>query len=64
MTRRSVVPCVLLMLLAGLAALPASSQPVVGGEAPGFSLAALDGSTINHADLRGRIVVIHFGAGW
>jgi cytochrome oxidase Cu insertion factor (SCO1/SenC/PrrC family) len=43
---------------------PADAQPVVGGHAPGFALPALSGETIDLADLRGQIVVLHFGAGW
>lgn len=60
-----------LLLAAGLtvAALPAvagaaQATPGVGAIAPEFSLPALDGRSIALAQLRDRIVVIHFAATW
>ena len=44
---------------------PASeAQPVNGGQAPPFDLEALGGSRVSLDDFRGKIVVLHFGAGW
>ncbi len=34
----------------------------VGEQAPDFALAALDGSTVRLADLRGKYVVLEFGS--
>lgn len=41
-----------------------AKQPMVGQQAPAFSLPTLEGKTLRLADLRGKIVVLHFGAGW
>lgn len=60
MSRWSVVWCALLLL-----AVPAAvSSQTLGVAAPGFDLPALDGSTVSLGELRGRPVVLHFGAGW
>lgn len=42
----------------------ADDQPLIGAPAPGFSLESLAGETVSLADQRGKIVVLHFGAGW
>ena len=39
-------------------------QPMVGEPAPAFRLQPLDGKALALADLRGKLVVLHFGAGW
>ena len=58
--------CMLSVLLAGF--LPAASsemkQPWIGEPAPAFSLSTLDGNRLSLADLKGKLVVLHFGAGW
>jgi peroxiredoxin len=33
-------------------------------DAPGFELQSIGGDTLSLADLRGKFVVIHFGASW
>jgi len=55
---------VVVALTLGIPAHFSTAQPEHGGQAPGFSLPALDGATVSLADLRGKIVVLHFGAGW
>lgn len=47
-------------LLSALATLPAAAAPTVGAAAPAFSGAAIDGSTINLADLKGKLVVLEW----
>lgn len=42
----------------------ASPQPMIGMAAPGFELLSIGGDTLRLADLRGKFVVIHFGASW
>jgi hypothetical protein len=64
MNRRAVISTIALMTLIGGAALPANGQPVVGGEAPGFSLPTLAGEVVALGDHRGKYVVLHFGTGW
>lgn len=57
------LPAALIMLLA----LPALAQAdsLKGEPAPGFDLPTLSGDQrIALRDLRGSIVVLHFGAGW
>jgi hypothetical protein len=39
-------------------------QPMIGMAAPGFVLQSIGGDTLSLADLRGKFVVIHFGASW
>jgi cytochrome oxidase Cu insertion factor (SCO1/SenC/PrrC family) len=41
-----------------------ANHPMIGEEAPLFSLESLDGETVELEELRGKLVVIHFGAGW
>lgn len=42
----------------------AADQPMLGQPAPPFRLKDLDGKTLSLADLRGKLVVLHFGASW
>jgi peroxiredoxin len=39
-------------------------QPKIGQAAPLFKLISLDGDTVSLANLRGKIVIIHFAASW
>jgi hypothetical protein len=59
-----IVPAAFVLMLLVAAAQPVAAQPEVGGQAPAFSLSALDGATVSLEDYRGRTVVLHFGAGW
>jgi cytochrome oxidase Cu insertion factor (SCO1/SenC/PrrC family) len=42
----------------------AAPQPMIGMDAPDFELQSIGGDTLSLADLRGKFVVIHFGASW
>jgi len=52
------------LLLAAAAAPAQVAQPWIGDRAPSFSLATLEGKTLALSDLKGKLVVLHFGAGW
>ena len=39
-------------------------QPMIGKDAPAFSLKAIDGTTFSLDQLKGKYVVIHFAATW
>jgi len=41
-----------------------AAEPTVGEMAPEFALESLDGEAVRLSDSRGKIVVLHFGAGW
>lgn len=41
-----------------------STHPMLGTDAPEFSLEGVDGDTLSLGELRGQFVVIHFGASW
>jgi len=43
---------------------PAPPQPWLDTRAPDFELGTTAGDTVRLADLRGRLLVIHFGASW
>ncbi len=48
-----------------LLALPAEAEALKGKPAPGFDLPTLSGDArISLQDLKGKIVVLHFGTGW
>jgi hypothetical protein len=64
MQRQSIVLCLTLLLLVAAAGLSAQDGPIVGNTAPGFSLPAIGGEAVSLEDLRGRIIILHFGAGW
>ena len=59
---RVLMPVVLLAF--AFSATMAAEQPMIGFEAPAFDLPTLDGGSLSLADLRGKFVVLHFGAGW
>jgi hypothetical protein len=40
------------------------SHPWIGEMAPAFELAGIEGDTLSLAKLKGKLVVIHFGASW
>ena len=50
--------------LPAAAAISGLEQPWIGEPAPPFSLSTLDGNTLSLMDLKGKLVVLHFGAGW
>lgn len=39
-------------------------QPMIGEPAPAFELTGIDGKTYTLADLKGKLVVMHFGTSW
>ena len=51
-------------LLPAVTAVSEMKQPWLGEPAPAFSLSTLDGHKLALADLKGKLVVLHFGAGW
>ncbi len=53
-----------LVALTLLTATVAADQPMLGQAAPAFRLKDLEGKTLSLADLRGKLVVLHFGASW
>lgn len=58
---------VLLALIASMAGAQDSgvaSHPMIDAEAPPFDLDEVGGSTLSLESLRGRYVVLHFGASW
>lgn len=61
--RRAVSAALLALLLSAAIAIP-SDQPLLGEPAPDFELPTLDGERVHLEDLRGRVVVLHFGTGW
>jgi len=57
------------VLATAIAAVPgraagASEAPVIGHPAPTFSLKTLDDKEFSLAGEHGKVVVLHFGAGW
>jgi len=61
----------LISLLLGLAAAMAgaedsgvASHPMIGDKAPAFDLEEVGGGTMTLESLKGRYVVLHFGASW
>ncbi|PWT89415.1 MAG: hypothetical protein C5B54_08955 [Acidobacteria bacterium] len=45
-------------------AIAAVKQPMIGTAAPLYKIQSLDGKLVSLSDLRGKVVVLHFGAGW
>ena len=64
MARQSVAECACLVLVGGLIAAGTAGAQVIGDQAPEFSLPSIAGESESLADQRGKIVVLHFGAGW
>lgn len=61
----SALASVLLLLAYGLGTDPrAIPSPLVGREAPLFTLSLFDGGTLRLADMRGQVVVLNFWASW
>jgi hypothetical protein len=55
---------VFLLAVASIPDRVAASQPMIDAEAPAFGLPALSGEPVSLSDYSGKIVVLHFGAGW
>jgi cytochrome oxidase Cu insertion factor (SCO1/SenC/PrrC family) len=51
---------------AALLAAPAGGAPppLLDQPAPPFELRGVDGATLSLASLRGKLIVLHFGASW
>lgn len=65
LTIASVLVSVLLLLAYGLGTDPrAIPSPLIGREAPLFTLSLFDGGTLRLADMRGQVVVLNFWASW
>ena len=64
MRKTLLAPASLAALVMVVTVVGAAEQPMIGKDAPGFDLPTLDGGTSSLADLRGKVVVLHFGAGW
>ena len=62
MKHRSYVIILLAMLVTVLSL--AQEPSLLNKPAPEFDLPSLGGDRVDLTDLRGRIVVLHFGAGW
>jgi len=61
----AIAAAILLVLIFGLHRDPrVIPSPLVGGQAPEFSLPLFDGGTLATSALRGRVVVINFWASW
>jgi cytochrome c biogenesis protein CcmG/thiol:disulfide interchange protein DsbE len=61
----SILASVLLLLAYGLGTDPrAIPSPLIGREAPPFTLPLFDGGTLRLTDLRGKVVVLNFWASW
>jgi cytochrome c biogenesis protein CcmG/thiol:disulfide interchange protein DsbE len=60
----SVVPLLLLLAYGFWTAPRRVSSPLVGREAPEFTISLLEGGELNLRDLRGKIVVVNFWASW
>ena len=41
-----------------------ASHPMIGEAAPAFDIEEVGGGTLSLESLKGRFVVLHFGAGW
>ncbi len=52
------------VLLASAATLAEMKQPKIGEPASPFTLSTLDGKKLSLSDLKGNLVVLHFGTGW
>jgi cytochrome oxidase Cu insertion factor (SCO1/SenC/PrrC family) len=39
-------------------------QPMIGNRAPAFDLATVQGGRLSLEQLKGQIIVLHFGASW
>jgi hypothetical protein len=52
------------LVLAGLRGVGAETPSLLGQPAPSFRLEDVGGRTLSLDDLRGRFVVVHFGASW
>ncbi|MGE0454602.1 MAG: TlpA family protein disulfide reductase [Vicinamibacteria bacterium] len=64
MTARRALPLAAAALLLAAPRVSAQAPPLLGQPAPPFRLADLEGRTLSLGDLRGRLVVLHFGASW
>lgn len=61
----TVVAVIVALLMFGLGKDPSViASPLVGREAPNFTLSQLDGPPVTLAKLRGQVVVINFWASW
>jgi hypothetical protein len=61
---RALCAAVVLSLLAPAVVAAELEQPMLDSPAPEFDLPSLGGERVALTDLRGKLLVLHFGAGW
>lgn len=61
---RTLIPALVLALLAGFTQTTAFAGAEKGGKAPDFVLPDADGSLVSLKDYRGKALVVHFWASW
>ena len=63
---RHIAPFPAAVLAAALLTAPgeAAPPPLLGQPGPAFHLRSVEGFNLSLADLRGKIIVLHFGASW
>lgn len=62
--RRVTAGWIVLAAALSVADMVAAGQPMIGEQAPGFDLPTTAGERVQLEGLRGRLIVLHFGAGW
>jgi len=62
--KQFVLTLILLFIFVPAFANGQANQPMVGKQAPDFSLKDLNGNTVRLSDLEGNFVIMHFAASW
>ncbi len=62
--KKTILAIILALIIVPIVVSALEDQPMIGEQAPDFSLKDLDGNTVTLSELKSNIVIMHFATSW